>query len=68
MEGNGYEAMLELNWLITKGPNDPRELLYPAFDAMRDDPEFIRLEQLQRQRVNSERQKLGMAALPDQPS
>ncbi len=68
MEGNGYEAMLELNWLITKGPNDPRELLHPAFDAMRDDPEFIRLEQLQRQRVNSERQKLGMAALPDQPS
>jgi hypothetical protein len=51
--------------LITKGPNDPRELLHPAFDEIRDDSEFIKLEQLQRQRVNSEREKLGMVALPD---
>lgn len=65
MEGNGYEAILELNRLITQGPNDPRELFHPAFDEIRDDPEFIKLEQLQRQRVNSERKKLGMAALPE---
>jgi TolB-like protein/DNA-binding winged helix-turn-helix (wHTH) protein len=65
MEGNGYEALLELNRLISKGPNDPRELLHPAFDAIHDDPGFVKLVQLQRQRVNEERGKLGLAALPD---
>jgi tetratricopeptide (TPR) repeat protein len=65
IEGNGYEALLELNRLISKGPNDPRELLHPAFDAIHDDPGFVKLVQLQRQRVNEERGKLGLAALPD---
>lgn len=63
MDGKPYEAMLELEHLILTGKIDPRDLLHPAFDDMRDDPAFERLETLQRQRINSERVKLGLAPL-----
>jgi CRP-like cAMP-binding protein/class 3 adenylate cyclase/TolB-like protein len=64
MEGRSPEAMDELEQLITAGPNDPRELMHPAFDAMRDLPRFRELQGLQRQRVNEEREKLGLAPIP----
>ena len=60
LEGRNSEAMLELEHLITKGPNDPRELLHPAFDEMRDLPGFSRLRDLQRRRINIEREKMGL--------
>lgn len=63
LDGRIYEAMDELERLITTGPIDPRELMHPAFDEMRDDPGFKRLKNLQRQRMNSEREKLELAPL-----
>ena len=65
LQGRPYEAMLELERLVTTGPLDPRELMHPAFDILRDDPHFTRLEALQRSRVNAEREKLGLAPLPN---
>ena len=65
LEGRPYEAMLELERLISTGPLDPRELLHPAFDNLRDDPRFTRLRALERGRVNLEREKLGLEALPE---
>ena len=64
LEGRPYEAMLELERLLATGPIDPRELLHPAFDELRGDARFAQLEDLQRARVNIEREKLGMAPLP----
>jgi TolB-like protein/DNA-binding winged helix-turn-helix (wHTH) protein len=63
LEGNGYEAMLELQRLITQGPIDPRELLHPAFDELREDLQFVRLAALQRARINREREQLGLPPL-----
>jgi TolB-like protein/DNA-binding winged helix-turn-helix (wHTH) protein len=63
LEGRNYEAMLELEHLIITGSIDPREFLHPAFDEMRSDPAFKRLENLQRERINSERNKMGLAPL-----
>lgn len=63
LEERPYEAMLELEYLVTNGPPDPRDLLHPAFDTLRGDPRFSRLQTLQRKRVKSERSKLGLAAL-----
>lgn len=63
MDGKPYEAMLELEHLILNGKIDPRDLLHPAFDDMRDDPAFGRLETLQLQRINSERAKLSLAPI-----
>lgn len=63
LEGRNNEAMLELERLITTGPNDPRELIHPAYDGMRDLPAFRKLQDLQRQRVNVERAKLGLAPI-----
>jgi len=65
LEGRPYEAMLELERLISTGPLDPRELLHPAFDKLRGDPRFTRLQALERGRVNSEREKLGLEPLPE---
>jgi len=65
LEGRPYEAMLELEHLISTGPLDPRELLHPAFDQLRGDPFFTRLRALERGRVNSERGKLGLEPLPE---
>jgi tetratricopeptide (TPR) repeat protein len=61
MEDKTDEALLELRRLITTGPNDPRELLHPAFDGMRQTPEFRTLENLQLERVNSERAAMNLA-------
>jgi hypothetical protein len=66
LQGRPYEAMLEIEHLIKSGPIDPRELLHPAFDDIRDDPRFKTLEDMQRKRVNAERKKLGLAPLPSQ--
>jgi adenylate cyclase len=63
LEGRPFDAMLELERLITSGPNDPRELMHPAFDEIRDLPDFRELQDLQRQRVNLEREKLGLAEI-----
>lgn len=69
LEGRYYESMHELERLITLGPNDPREMVHPAYDEMRAEPEFTRLLELQRQRMNTERAKLGLTALsPDDMS
>jgi hypothetical protein len=67
MEGRPHEAMLELEYLITRGSMDPRELLHPAFDDIRDDPEFTRIADIHRQRVNAERTKLGLEPLNTNP-
>jgi adenylate cyclase len=63
MDGETDKALRELNRLITEGPNDPRELLHPAFDEMRNSPGFRALEKLQFDRVNSERAALKLAPL-----
>jgi hypothetical protein len=63
LEGRHYEAMHELERLITRGPNDPRELLHPVYDDMHGDPRFAKLRELQFERMNAERAKLGLAAL-----
>ena len=63
LDGNTYEAMLELERLITRGPIDPRELIHPAFDDLRNDLQFNRLVALQRERVNREREELGLPPL-----
>jgi len=68
LEGNDYEALLELERLITRGTNDPRELIHPAFDHMHDMPRFQKLIVLQRERVNLERQKLDLPPLRSEPS
>ena len=68
LKGNHYEALLELERLVSLGPIDPRELLHPAFDELRGEAGFVRLRQIQRSRVNSERQKLNLPPLePDNP-
>jgi CRP-like cAMP-binding protein/TolB-like protein/class 3 adenylate cyclase len=64
LEGRPNEAMLELKHLITAGPNDPRELMHPAFDNMHKLPGFRELRELQRHQVNEERAKLGLASIP----
>lgn len=63
MEGRTDEALFELKRLISVGPNDPRELLHPAFDEMRNSPDFRELENLQLDRVNSERSIMNLAPL-----
>lgn len=60
LEGNTYEALLELKRLISEGPIDPRDLIHPAFDALRDDPMFREIEELQRARIDAERVQLGL--------
>jgi len=65
LEGRPYEAMLELERLISTGPLDPRELRHPAFDKLQGEPGFARLRALERRRVNSEREKLGLEPLPE---
>lgn len=67
LEGKHYEALLELEHLILTGKIDPRELLHPAFDEMRNDPQFERLEQLQLERINSQRAKLDLAPIAHRP-
>jgi hypothetical protein len=42
--------------------------MHPAFDDMRELPGFRELQDLQRQRVNSEREKLGLAPIVGQDS
>lgn len=66
LEGRNFDALGKLELLINTGPVDPRELLHPAFDGMRDDPRFERLYDKQRRRVNAERVKLGLVPLPKQ--
>ena len=63
LEGETEKARLELKRLITLGPNDPRELLHPAFDEMRTTPEFKKLEVLQLERTNSERAAMNLTLL-----
>ena len=63
LEGKTGEALFELKRLIATGPNDPRELLHPAFDEMRQTPDFKALENLQLDRVNSERAAMNLAPL-----
>lgn len=63
LEDRSYEAMLELEHFLSSGGIDPRDLLHPAFDDMRNEPEFKQLEELQRQRINSERIRLGLVPL-----
>ncbi|MDH4018529.1 MAG: cyclic nucleotide-binding domain-containing protein [Xanthomonadales bacterium] len=63
MEGKTGEALSELKRLISVGPNDPRELLHPAFDEIRNTPDFRVLENLQLERVNSERSAMDLAPL-----
>jgi adenylate cyclase len=65
LEGDTHKALSELNRLITSGPNDPRELLHPAFDAMRDMTAFKELERQQLDRVNVERAALDLAPLAE---
>ena len=68
LRGNHYEALLELERLVSLGPIDPRELLHPAFDELRGEPGFIRVMQIQRSRVNGQRQELNLPQLePDNP-
>jgi hypothetical protein len=67
LEGRPYEALLELERLVTTGPLDPRELVHPAFDELREDPSFLKLQVLQRERVNGERLALGLEPLPGTP-
>jgi TolB-like protein/DNA-binding winged helix-turn-helix (wHTH) protein len=68
IEGRSYEAMHELERLLTRGPIDPRELKHPVYDDMRELPRFQKLFSLQRNRVNLERQKLGLPLLTSDPS
>ncbi|MFC1701992.1 tetratricopeptide repeat protein [Pseudomonadota bacterium] len=63
MEGKSREALSELKRLITIGPNDPRELLHPAFDKIRKTPDFRMLENLQLDRVNTERAAMSLTPL-----
>ncbi len=63
LEGRPYQALLELEHQIANGRIDPRDLLHPAFDVLRDDPGFRKIEQLQLQRINQERQALGLLQL-----
>jgi hypothetical protein len=63
LRGNDYEALLELERLVSRGPVDPRELIHPAYDSLRDNPRFTRLISLQRTRVDEERFKLGLPPL-----
>lgn len=60
MEGRHYDAALELEWFVRNGPLDIRELMYPAYDGMRDSPRFYELKRLQLERVNAEREELGL--------
>lgn len=60
LEGDGSKAMLELRRLIVSGPNDPRELLHPAYDGIRETDGFRQVEELHRSRINEERTKLGL--------
>jgi tetratricopeptide (TPR) repeat protein len=64
LDGKHYEAMQELERLITLGPVDLRILMHPAFDEIRELPQFIQLQELQRGLVNAEREKLGLLPLP----
>ena len=64
MEGRPYQAILELRYLVANGVIDPRDLRHPAFDELRDDPEFRKLEELQLQRINEQRIELGLVELP----
>lgn len=64
LAGLDYEAMLELEHLVRNGPIDPRELVHPAFDRFRNEPRFLAIEEIQRARVNAEREKLGFTPLP----
>jgi hypothetical protein len=64
MEGRPYEALMELEHLVTNVKIDPRDLIHPAFDELSDKPEFKELEDLQLQRMNSEREKMGLMPLP----
>ena len=63
MEGKPHQAILELRHLVANGVIDPRDLIHPAFDGLRDDPEFRELEQLQLQRINQQRRELGLEEL-----
>ena len=65
LDGKHYQALLELERLVTMGNLDPRDLLHPAFDEMRTEPEFQRLVGLQHQRINSERKNLELEPLPN---
>jgi TolB-like protein/DNA-binding winged helix-turn-helix (wHTH) protein/Flp pilus assembly protein TadD len=65
MEGRHYDAALELEWFVKNGPLDIRELMYPAYDGMRDEPRFRDLQRMQLERVNAERRELGLDEHPD---
>jgi tetratricopeptide (TPR) repeat protein len=68
LENSPYEALLHLERLITSGPMDPRDLSHPAFDEIRKLPGFKDLENLHRHRVDSEREKLGLAPIAGEDS
>ena len=65
LRGNSYEALLELERLLTSGPIDPRELIHPSFDSLRNEPRFLKLVKVQRDRVNGERRRLGLPPLEE---
>lgn len=58
-----YRALLELEHQVAEGRIDPRDLINPAFDGLRDDAGFKKIEQLQLERVNQQRELLGLSQI-----